>query len=78
MLCKNPDSKVVVVDSLDDVCVKCPNSDGTKCVKYPRLNDVDNEAIDKFGLEYGKEYAAREIITKLAPKKFARLTYRHT
>jgi len=75
-LCKNLDSKVVIVDCLDDVCMKCLNSDGTKCMKYPRLDDVDNQAIGEFGLEYGKEYTSKEIITKLAPRKFARLAHR--
>ena len=68
------ESKVVIIDSPDVICKKCLNSDGIKCVKYPRLDDVDYEAISKFGLKYG-EYTAREIITRLAPKKFAKLAY---
>ena len=64
-LVQNPDSEIIVIDSLDGICRECPNSDGNKCVKYPRLDDVDNEAATNFGVILGKPYTAKELARRL-------------
>lgn len=69
---QNLDSKVTIVDSLDYICMRCSNSNGITCLKYIRLNDVDNEAIVEFGLKYNVQYPVKDIIEKLAGKNFAR------
>jgi len=67
---QNPYSIVVVIDSLDDICTKCPNSDGLECKKYPRsiLEMCDTDAINEFGLIYST-YSSREIVKRLKNTK---------
>ena len=62
---QNPNSKIMIVDSLDYICMQCSNTDGNRCLKYPRLDDVDREALTQFGLNYGKEYRTKDIIRLL-------------
>ncbi|MCJ7817133.1 MAG: DUF1284 domain-containing protein [Candidatus Aenigmarchaeota archaeon] len=61
----NPSSKVAITDSVDDICSTCPNNDGEKCKKYTRLEYLDTEAINQFGLDFGVEYPSKVIVSKM-------------
>lgn len=67
-LIQNPNLEITIVGSIDYICERCPESDGNKCKKYSRLDDVDNEAISTYELKYGLIYSSRELIRRLREK----------
>ena len=62
---ENPNLEVIIIDTLDKICLACPNSNEVKCLKYLYLYKEDDDAIQGYGLKYGKKYTAGKIVKKL-------------
>jgi hypothetical protein len=64
-LINEPDSEVIIIDSLDDICIACGTHDGIKCTKYDNLRRADDETLADYELQYRKKYKAKKIAQKL-------------
>lgn len=73
-LSKNPNQKIKVVFSLDNICSKCPNNiEGKSCTSQAHIEELDRRVVDNFNInegEYVYSEIAKEIYENMNEEKF--------
>jgi len=74
VLANNPEVRVKIIDSEDDVCDVCRNKPNGKCAVATdqgekRLPSMDRNTARFYGFECGKTYSAKEIFETLKQAK---------
>jgi len=82
---KNPNVKIkVLIGEPDDICKKCPNLSGKKCIISPEINKwviaEDKKAVEYLKLKKNSIHKARDIfnlsIEKVNPKTIKRVCHK--
>lgn len=59
----NPKSKIIIIDSMDCICSKCPNNiNNTHCQTQNKVKTLDSNVINLLNIEKNKPYAYDEIL----------------
>lgn len=65
---ENENQTIEIVDSNDDICLKCPNNiNGTKCISNDKVLFIDEKIVELLNLETGK-YSYRFLLEILEDK----------
>ncbi|WFD09337.1 DUF1284 domain-containing protein [Tepidibacter hydrothermalis] len=74
----NPKSKVTIIDSIDCICSKCPNTiNNTHCQTQDKVKTLDLNVINLLNIQKNKTYTYDDILdilsTNLSIDKFNRI-----
>lgn len=65
---KNPDMKVKIIDSCDDICASCTNNVNGKCRNYNSIEVMDKKVLKKLDIKSGQELTVSELFDKVNKK----------
>lgn len=58
-------SEIMLINDLDDLCVKCPNNLGEKCTSNDKVINLDNKTISRYNLKNNEVYLFKHIVEKI-------------